>query len=232
MIKFIDNEHEINEAIKYLSLQSVVGIDVETRSISKNIHKYPNWGMCPHSSEMVMFQIGTKDVQYVVDVRKVSILPFSSILEDKKVLKVGTNIKFDYQRLRKIGIIMDNVYDCMVVEMIINNGLKTSKGFYSLSSMANRYLNLSFNAKQLVLFDEYKLDKGTRNEFEYIANSPFTASQIHYGANDVVIPLLIRDKQLLKLSELDLKAASDLENQYTLVIGDMEYNGLPIDVEK
>ena len=47
----------IDDAVNYLSKQTVLGVDTETNGKDFN------------NKKVIMFQIGTKDVQYVIDTR-------------------------------------------------------------------------------------------------------------------------------------------------------------------
>lgn len=166
-----------------------------------------------------MLQVGDLENQFVIDARYEDISPLKQILEDKTKLKVGTNLKFDWQRLYKLGIVTRNLYDLMINEMLLNCGISRPKGYFSLAGMSSRYLGATFsNPKQLSLFEDFQLTKGTRDEFAHLKDKPFTIAQINYGANDVKIPLLIRDKQLKRVIEQELEVVSELECAYTEVL--------------
>lgn len=100
-----------------------------------------------------MVQIGDLNTQFVIDARFVDASPAIQKLKDKDIRIVGTNLKFDYKHiLHKFKVRLDKMYDIMLVEMILNCGATTPKGFYGLRGMSERYLEL-------------KVDKEVREEF-------------------------------------------------------------------
>lgn len=195
----------IDEAVTYLSEQTVLGVDTETS------------GKCFTSKKVVMFQIGTKDVQYVIDTRYIGIEPLIPILENPNIVKIFHNIKFDYKFLKaQWGVDIKNPYDTMLAEGVINCG-KLKVG-YSLNALTQRYLGKELN-------------KEVRNKFVGLDGKPFNTEQILYGAEDVEHLLDIRTLQLVKVKELDLEKVLHLENNAALAFADIEYNGLCFDSE-
>ena len=98
----------IDEAVNYLSKQSVLGVDTETE------------GKDFLTKKVVMFQIGTKDVQYVIDTRFQSIEPLLPILYNPDIVKIFHNIKFDYKFLKSWwNVDINNPYDTMLAECVI-----------------------------------------------------------------------------------------------------------------
>ena len=122
----------IDEAVNYLSQQSVLGVDTETEG--KDFLR----------KKVVMFQIGTKDVQYVIDTRYQGIEPLLPILENENIVKIFHNIKFDYKFLKSWwGADIKNPYDTMLAEGVINCGKKAVG--YSLNALTQRYLGKELN---------------------------------------------------------------------------------------
>tara|TARA_R100001510_G_scaffold34823_1_gene31326 strand:- start:9967 stop:11715 length:1749 start_codon:yes stop_codon:yes gene_type:complete len=168
--------------------------------------------------KLIMFQIGDRERQYVIDTREVDIEPLREILESDDIVKVFHNAKFDYKFIKMwAGISVEKVYDTFLVERVLNCG-KQDYG-YSLARCTERYLNQT-------------LDKETRNKFIGLKGQPYTVDQITYGANDVVYLLDIREKQLELLRSLELEQVASLENQVVLVFSEIEYEGLMIDKDR
>ena len=144
--------------VEFCQQKAVLSIDSETSKLS--------W----LEGKIVMFQVGDKHDQFVIDARSISLLPLKPILENRNILKLGQNLKFDYHFLRKEGIMLWNIYDTFLAEMVLYNGYP-GKG-YSLEAMVLRYFNMP-------------MDKQERNKFIGIGSNPFTERQIRYGANDL-----------------------------------------------
>jgi DNA polymerase-1 len=196
----------IQECKAYCESKAVLGVDTETEGFDFTCRK------------LIMFQIGDKERQYVIDTRVVDISPLKEVLQSNSIVKVLHNAKFDYKFIKKwAGISMEEMYDTFLAERVINCG-KQDYG-YSLSRCVERYLG-------------HTLDKETRNKFIGLKGQPFTVDQITYGANDVVYLLDIREKQLAKIRSLELEQVTRLENAVVKVFSEIEYEGLMIDKDK
>ena len=196
----------IQECQAYCESKTVLGVDTETEGFDFTCKK------------LIMFQIGDRDRQYVIDTREVDISPLRHVLESKDIVKVLHNAKFDYKFIKKwAGISMEEMYDTFLAERVINCG-KQDYG-YSLARCTERYLGVT-------------LDKETRNKFIGLKGQPYTVDQITYGANDVVYLLDIRQKQLSKIRSLELDQVTRLENAVVKVFAEIEYEGLDIDKDK
>lgn len=200
----------IEDCYNYLKNKKVISIDIETTRKFKG--KYGKMeGLDPYLSNIVMFQIGDLNTQFVIDYRVINIKKLHPILSNKNIIKIGHNIKFEYKHiLHNEGIRLNNMYDTMVVEQILYNGYNLNNG---LKYLNKRYLNI-------------EVDKETRLEFLSIESKPFTLNQIKYGAEDILYPLKIREKQLKEIDKKELSKCISLEMLFLEVLGDIEYKGI------
>ena len=195
----------IDDVVRYCQTKQILGVDTETEGFDFTTKK------------MIMFQIGDADQQFVIDTRRVSIEPLRNILQNKNILKIFHNAKFDYKFIKKwSSIICEGVYDTYLVERVLNCG-KQNYG-YGLKDVCKRYLDVD-------------LDKEVRNKFIGLASKPFTDNQIVYGAKDVEYLIKIRTHQLPLIIRNQLDRVVDLENEVVLAFADIEYNGLDLDTE-
>jgi len=195
----------IGDVVRYCETKQILGVDTETEGFDFTTKK------------MIMFQIGDADQQFVIDTRRVSIEPLRNILQNKNILKIFHNAKFDYKFIKKwSSIICEGVYDTYLVERVLNCG-KQNYG-YGLKDVCKRYLDVD-------------LDKEVRNKFIGLASKPFTDNQIVYGAKDVEYLIKIRTHQLPLIIKNQLDRVVDLENEVVLAFADIEYNGLDLDTE-
>lgn len=220
-------------------------------------------GLDPYLTNIVMLQIGNFEKIFVMDVRAFTddeLKPLIDFLNyNKDIVFIAHNGKFEQKHLKhNYGINFYNVIDTMIQEMALYNGLNRS---YSLAGLAKEYLGvksvtdfslfdleakatlddefLEANEHLLTPFevaDEEQIDKGTRMEFVTIYNKPFTSKQILYGADDILYPLLIAERQRLgrQLPNGEVYkplTLFKLENQMVLVNADMELNGMPFNPE-
>lgn len=171
-------------------------------------------GMFNHKNKIVMLQLNWEDITYVIDVRTVDILPLKTQLE--KILVVGQNLKFDYKFLKLHGIELNYVYDTMLAECCLTNGLENRE--LGLKALANKYCNITLN-------------KDVRNQFVNLNGQPFTETQIVYGVGDVTCLTEIKTKQLKIIKELNLENWVQNEMDASLALADIEYNGMGFNKE-
>ena len=196
----------IDSVVEYCKTKEVLGVDTETEGFDFTCKK------------MIMFQIGDEDNQYVIDTRHVSIEPLRNILEDKNIIKIFHNAKFDYKFIKKWGNIeCEGIYDTFLTERVLNCGKDNVK--YGLKDVCKKYLNVELN-------------KDVRNQFIGLTGQPFREDQIVYGAKDVEYLLMVRAKQLPLIDKYKLNNVVELENRVVNAFADIEYNGLDLDSEK
>ena len=165
MIKFVGNPKLLDccetatmqDVVNYCSDKTILAVDTETT------------GLNHIDDTMIMFQIGDKDVQFVIDTRYVSIAPLKFILEDLEIIKILHNVKFDYKFIMQHNIRLNNVWDTMLTSQVIHCGKQMS---HSLLNVLERELDII-------------MDKSVRSNFINKGSDEFTESEIIYGAKDV-----------------------------------------------
>ena len=211
MIKFVGNPRlvdccevsTIDEAVAYCESKSILGVDTETT------------GLNFMESEMTMLQIGDEDTQFVIDTRAVNIIPLKKVLESKHITKVLHNVKFDYKFLLKNGIRLNNVWDTMLASQVLNCGKQVS---HSLSNLVSSHLHIEMSKEIRTTFIGY--------------TGEFTESQIVYGAKDVEYLLNLQALQIKYIEDLDMVMLMQLENDASLAYGDIEFNGIALDIPR
>jgi DNA polymerase-1 len=213
MIYFISNTQSlspnfesatIDDVVNYCKDKKVLGVDTETEGFDFTTKK------------MIMFQIGDTDNQYIIDTRFISIEPLREILEDKNIIKIFHNAKFDYKFIKKWSdITCEGIYDTFLVELVISCGKSLG---YALKDLCKRYLNVELN-------------KDVRNQFIGLTGQPYKNDQIVYGAKDVEYLCKIKELQLPTIQKYKLENVVKLENEVVKSFADIEYNGLDLDIE-
>lgn len=198
------NYATINDVLEYCKTKNKLGVDTETE------------GFFDFENKIVMLQIGDEHKQFVIDVRYVDISPLKEIFINSSIQKLFWNAKFDYKFLKFHGIEVNNIYDNMLTEIVITNGLNA---VYSLESACQKYLNKSLN-------------KEVRNQFVNLKGSPFTHSQIKYGAEDIENLIKIQEIQQNEVNKYDLSRTIYLENKFVKILSEIEYNGFYLDNKK
>ncbi len=189
----------VDEILSYFKDKDSIEVDTETQ------------GRDPHSKRILSLQLGNTERQYVIDVRSINILQFKELLETKLCLL--HNAKFDYKFLRKAGIVLDKIYDTMLAEVVIFNGLDRR---YGLNHLCKNYLDIN-------------LPKDVRGEFHKVKDQPFTDAQIEYAGRDVAYLHKLKNKQQTYIDHFDLQYAVDVENEVVKSFADIELNGMYLD---
>jgi len=207
--EYIRSKSHAEEALKKLSKSRVVGVDVETT------------GFDQYTETLLTVQIGNEEISYIFDARRVNLseLPlYKEILGTKKIIKLLHNAKFDYQWIKYVtGVELENIYDTMLAEAVLFTGL--GSGFYSLASLAKKYINVD-------------LDKDIRVSFEGMSHAKFNKAQLGYSAKDTLVLFPIFKKQLVDLKKKSVLNIAKLEFAVSGVVGEMEHRGIYMNAEK
>jgi len=207
----IDSKEQIeNEVLPFLRNQSKVGLDVETT------------GLDPLTSQVLLLQIGNFQKQFALDIARLgdSINLLFDHIKDRgrKLLIIGHNIEFDYSLIRSnFKFRLPYVACTMIGEQLLNSGKRVEA---NLEAVVEKYLGIKLN----------KLAQETFIGMKY--GDVFSSEQISYAEGDVkhLVPLYNKQMNLInsrKMGELLL-----LENETTLVTGDLKVDGIKINKQK
>ena len=200
----IIDTNNVEKIVSGLESMPVISVDTETT------------GLDPFTSEVLLFQIGNLEKQFVIDCRKASIEPLRKILEGDKP-KVLQNAKFDYKMIKhSFKVEMENMIDTMLIEQVIVCG-KSDKQF-GLADLAEKYTG-------------ERPDKDERKSF-INHEGDFSESQIEYAGRDLVYVLQVLDRQIKSVTDAGLKDTVKLECLAINAFADIEYNGMLLDKEK
>jgi DNA polymerase-1 len=209
----VNIDYSLDEALNFLNNYTLLALDTETS------------GLDYRSTSLLMLQIGTTDDhQFVFDMRNIPVERFRGLLEARSRIFIGHNIKFDYNVLKAKKILLTNVYDTMVTDQVIYNGM------YDMAYIRKNH-RFSLAGVYKHYFKE-NIDKETRQQFHKIQQESYTEQQIRYGALDVVYPFKIKSEQEKFIKQFDLQVCVDLENKVVLALGDIEYNGFNLNRTK
>lgn len=181
-----------------------VGLDLETT------------GLSPIDSRILLCQIGFGEIEYVINVLKVSLDPLLPFLVSNKWKKLIFNEKFEAAFfLYKYGIPINNTFDCFLAEKVLRPDSLNN----SFEDVAMRYLGV-------------QLDKKVRKSFIGKKTAGFSEKQIKYAAEDVQYLFPLYEQQKAKLAEDNLTEVAELEFSVAPVVASMEITGVPVDAAK
>jgi DNA polymerase-1 len=212
-ILFEATEHKICSLLyckEYLEQLDIIEVDTETT------------GLDVHNCELLCFQLGNPDNQFVIPYTKENLDYFKDLLQNKNKLFLFANAKFDLKFFIKKGINIVNLFDVFLAECVLFTGyefrVEDSEHYIgtSLEALCKKYLNIELN-------------KTIRNK---IHSEGLSDRVIKYAAEDVAYLTLIREQQMKLLESKELLNTIDLENKAVIAFAHLEYNGIKIDTAK
>ena len=205
LVRYITEQHQLQDIIPRLYERNTWGVDTETT------------GLDPHTHFVVLLQIGNSDIQYVIDARKVDLQPLKPFLESLAITKVMHNGKFDYKMIKAdLGIEVENIRDTFLGEKCLCSGKKRS-GF-NLESVLSSHLGVEISKDAQKSFIGHTGD--------------FSKEQLEYAAADVLHLTDLSREMGDKMRVLNLLNTWKIENYAIQAFGDMELDGLKLDVKK
>lgn len=211
--QLIENEEDAKKLYDYLFTFDTLSLDTETTSTNAV------------DAELVglSFSVKEKEAYYVaIPANREEALKivniFKPLYENPKILKVGQNIKYDYEVLMNYGIeIQGKMFDTMIAHYLIQPEL-----YHNMDYLAEVYLHY-----QTVHIEELIGPKG-KNQKSMRDLSP--SDVYEYAAEDADITLQLKNVLEPKLKELDLEQLFwEVEMPLVPVLAHMEMNGVCID---
>lgn len=191
----------LENAIALLEIFDELGIDTETS------------GLDCFTKNLLLLQIGNTNLQVLFDITSYNYrIPdkLKEYLNRGTTLFVLQNAKFDLKFLFRQDVILTKVYDTMLAEIILTNGLQYDGR--DLATLAMKYCGVA-------------LDKTIRGE---IIRTGLNDAVLQYGARDVEYLLDIKESQLRKAAELNVVTAIQLDNSFVIPLAYTEYCGIKL----
>src|SRR5829696_1652622 len=130
-------------------------------------------------------------------------------------VKIGHNLKFDYQfLLAEHGISLSPIFDTMLAAQLLDGGEYGAS--YALEAVAERYLDEA-------------VDKSARREDW---SGELSRGQLEYATRDAAILLPLRERLAGALEEEELGYVSTIEFGAVAAIAEMELAGIKLDVAR
>lgn len=185
---------------------STNAIDAELVGLSFAIKAFEAW--------YVAIPADRNEAQKIVNI-------FKPLYENKESIKIGQNIKYDYEVLRNYGVdIQGTIYDTMLAHYVIQPELRHNMDF-----MAETILHY-----QTVHIEELIGPKGKNQK----SMRDLAPNQVYeYAAEDADVTLRLWKAIESKLKEVGAeKLFTDIEMPLVKVLADMELNGVRLDANQ
>ena len=213
--KLVENEKELRQLCDFFITKKSVSIDTETTSTDAI------------SAELVglSFSVEEKKAFYVAvpanyeEALKI-VQIFKPLYESDKIMKIGQNIKYDYEVLTRYGVTLQGkMFDTMIAHYLIQPELH-----HNMDYMAETLLGYQTIHIEELLGPKGKKQKNMRD---------LSPTDIYeYAAEDADITLRLKNVLEPRLKELGVEELFwNIEMPLVRVLADMELNGVCLDTE-
>ena len=211
--KLIDNEEDAHKICDFLMTKEILSLDTETTSTNTIDAELVglSFAVRPHEAWYVAVPADHEAAQRMVEI-------FRPLYENPSILKVGQNIKYDYEVLRKYGIdIQGEMFDTMIAHYLIQPELRH---------------NMDFMAETLLHYHTVHIEEliGPAGKNQKNMRDLDPQDVYEYAAEDADITLQLKEVLEPKLQEVGaVQLFHDIEMPLVRVLADMELSGVRLD---
>ena len=213
--KLIENEEELRQLCDFFITKESVSIDTETTSTDAISAELV--GLSFSVEEKKAFYVAVP-ANYEETLKIVQI--FKPLYESDKIMKIGQNIKYDYEVLTRYGVTLQGkMFDTMIAHYLIQPELH-----HNMDYMAETLLGYQTIHIEELLGPKGKKQKNMRD---------LSPTDIYeYAAEDADITLRLKNVLEPRLKELGVEELFwNIEMPLVRVLADMELNGVCLDTE-
>ncbi|MGN0051974.1 MAG: DNA polymerase I [Prevotella sp.] len=213
--KLVDNEEEIKKLCDYFLTKEILSLDTETTSVEAINAKLVGLSFSVKENEAFYVPVPQDEAEArkIVDI-------FRPAYEDEKILKIGQNLKYDYEVLMNYGVeIKGKMFDTMIAHYVIQPELH-----HNMDYLAEIYLNY-----QTIHIDELigPKGKGQKNMSDLDPKDVY-----EYAAEDADVTLKLKNKLEAELRKYGAEELFyNIEMPLMPVLAEMEMNGVLIDTK-
>ena len=213
--KLVENEEELRQLCDFFITKEFVSIDTETTSTDAISAELV--GLSFSVEEKKAFYVAVP-ANYEETLKIVQI--FKPLYESDKIMKIGQNIKYDYEVLTRYGVTLQGkIFDTMIAHYLIQPELH-----HNMDYMAETLLGYQTIHIEELLGPKGKKQKNMRD---------LSPTDIYeYAAEDADITLRLKNVLEPRLKELGVEELFwNIEMPLVRVLADMELNGVCLDTE-
>ncbi len=212
---FVDKKADMQALVDKLMLQKEFCFDTETTSINAVDAALVGFSFSYYNGDGYYVPVPEDEKE-----ARATASIFKAVLENKDILKIGQNIKYDILVLKKYGIhVSGPIYDTMLAHYLIE-----PDGKHNMDVLAEQYLNYSPVSITSLIGPKGKSQKTMRDiPQEEISDYASEDADITFQLKTVLDPI-VKDKKVDKLLH-------EVELPLVQVLSEMENNGVRLDVE-
>lgn len=211
--KLIDNERDFIKIFDYFRTKKNLSIDTETTSTNAIDAELVGLSFAVEENEAFYVPIpeDREQAQIIVNI-------FKPLYEDENILKIGQNLKYDLEVLRRYGVrLAGPMWDTMIAHYLIQPELR-----HNMDYMAEIYLHYhTIHIEELI---------GPKGKNQRSMRSLAPEMVYEYAAEDADITLKLKNKlepELKRFGAEDL--FYNIEMPLMPILAEMEMNGIRID---
>mgnify|MGYP000947414007 FL=1 len=213
--QLIENEGELRQLCDFFITKEFVSIDTETTSTDAISAELV--GLSFSAEESKAFYVPVPD-NYEEALKVVEI--FKPLYESDKIMKIGQNIKYDYEVLTRYGVtIQGKMFDTMIAHYLIQPEL---------------HHNMDYLAETLLGYQTIHIEEllGPKGKKQKNMRDVSPTDIYEYAAEDADITLRLKNVLEPRLKELGVEELFwNIEMPLVRVLADMELNGVCLDTE-
>jgi DNA polymerase-1 len=213
--RHIQTSEDLQNLVKKIKELKAFCFDTETTGIDVINARLLGISISFKAHEAYYISFDERDLNLGV---KINLL--KSILEDKAILKIGQNLKFDIRMLKKYGVeVKGEIFDTMVAHYLIQPEQR-----HNLNGLSEQYLNYTPVSIESLIGKKGK----NQGNMENVA----LEKVVDYAAEDADLTWQLYEILKPELEKEDLsKLAEEIEMPLVYVLADMEQAGVKIDTE-
>ena len=213
--KLVDNEEEMKKLCDYFLTKEILSLDTETTSVEAINAKLVGLSFSVKENEAFYVPVPQDEAE----ARKIVEI-FRPAYENEKILKIGQNLKYDYEVLMNYGVeIKGKMFDTMIAHYVIQPELH-----HNMDYLAEIYLNY-----QTIHIEELlgPKGKGQKNMSDLDPKDVY-----EYAAEDADVTLKLKNKLEAELRKYGAEELFyNIEMPLMPVLAEMEMNGVLIDTK-
>ena len=211
--QLIESEEEARKIRDYFLTKEILSFDTETTSTNAIDAELVGLSFAVEELKAVYVAVPAEReaAQRMVDI-------FRPLYEDEHIMKVGQNIKYDYEVLRRYGIeVRGPMFDTMLAHYIVQPEL---------------HHNMDYMAETLLGYQTIHIDQliGPRGKGQRSMRDLQPQEVYEYAAEDADVTLRLKNVLEQKLKEVDgERLFYDIEMPLVPVLAEMELTGVCLD---
>lgn len=211
--QLIESEEEARKIRDYFLTKEILSFDTETTSTNAIDAELVGLSFAVEEFKAVYVAVPAEReaAQRMVDI-------FRPLYEDEHIMKVGQNIKYDYEVLRRYGIeVRGPMFDTMLAHYIVQPEL---------------HHNMDYMAETLLGYQTIHIDQliGPRGKGQRSMRDLLPQEVYEYAAEDADVTLRLKNVLEQKLKEVDgERLFYDIEMPLVPVLAEMELTGVCLD---